>query len=284
MQAPSVRRPAVAGRFYSAQGKALSRDLDEYLALGSESLAQDEASQPLGCVAPHAGYVYSGHVAGAVYRRLPPLPSYIILGPNHFGRGAPLAMMSRGAWSTPLGEVPLDTALGEAVRQACRLLVEDADAHQNEHSLEVQVPFLQRRVGQFSMLPIAVGSVGYAALESLGHGLANAVKQAARAVLIVASSDMNHYEPDGVTREKDHKAIERILALDPKGLYDVLRREDISMCGYGPAIAMLTAATELGANRGTLVKYATSADASGDRSAVVGYAGIIVYSGKNQTQ
>lgn len=282
MQAPSVRQPAVAGRFYPARAETLSRDLDEYLGLGPDSAAQVEARRPLGCLVPHAGYMYSGHVAGAVYRRLPPLPSYIILGPNHFGRGAPLAMMSRGAWWTPLGEVPLDTALGEAVRQGCHLLVEDVDAHQSEHSLEVQVPFLQHEVGQFGMLPIAVGSVGYAALQSLGHGVAYAVKQAETPVLIVASSDMNHYEPDGITREKDHKAIERILALDPEGLYDVLRREDISMCGYGPAIAMLTAAIELGADGASLVKYATSGDTSGDRSAVVGYAGIIVYSGKEQ--
>jgi MEMO1 family protein len=283
MEAPPVRLPAVAGRFYSARVETLSHDLDEYLTLGPESATQGQTGRPLGCVVPHAGYMYSGHVAGAVYSQLPPLPSYIILGPNHFGRGAPLAMMSRGAWRTPLGEVPLDTALGEAVRQGCHLLVEDPDAHQTEHSLEVQVPFLQRRVGQFGMLPIAVGSVGYAALESLGRGVAHAVKQAGKPVLIVASSDMNHYEPDGITREKDHKAIDRILALDPEGLYDVLRREDISMCGYGPAIAMLTATTELGADEASLVKYATSADTSGDRSTVVGYAGIIVYSGKEQT-
>ncbi len=284
MQARPVRRPAVAGHFYPARVETLSRELDEYLAPGPEAPAEGETGQPLGCVVPHAGYRYSGHVAGAVYRRLPPRSSYIILGPNHFGRGAPLAMMSRGAWRTPLGDVPLDSVLGEAVRQGCHLLIEDPDAHQTEHSLEVQVPFLQRRVGQFGMLAIAVGPVGYAALESLGRGVAHGVKQAGRPVLIVASSDMNHYEPDGITREKDHKAIERVLALDPEGLYDVLRREDISMCGYGPAIAMLTAAIELGAEGASLVKYATSADTSGDRSAVVGYAGIIVYSGKERTR
>jgi MEMO1 family protein len=280
MQAPFVRRPAVAGRFYPAGAQALSHDLDQYLAPGPEAPAERETEQPLGCVVPHAGYMYSGHVAGAVYRQLPPLSSYIILGPNHFGRGAPLAMMSRGAWRTPLGEVPLDDELGEGVRQGCHLLMEDPDAHQDEHSLEVQVPFLQRRVGLFRMLAIAVGSVGYAALQSLGHGIAQAVKQAPEPVLIIASSDMNHYEPDGITREKDHKAIQRILALDSDGLYDVLRREGISMCGYGPTIAMLTAAIELGATRASLVKYATSADTSGDRSTVVGYAGIIVSSGK----
>jgi MEMO1 family protein len=283
MQASFVRRPAVAGRFYPAGLQTLSHDLDEYLAPGPEVPAEGEVGEPLGCVVPHAGYIYSGHVAGAVYRQLPPLSSYIILGPNHFGRGAPLAMMSRGAWRTPLGEVPLDSDLGEAVRQGCHLLMEDPDAHQTEHSLEVQVPFLQRRVGQFHMLAIAVGSVGYDALQSLGHGIAQAVKQAQGPVLIIASSDMNHYEPDGITREKDHKAIQRILALDPDGLYHVLRLEGISMCGYGPAISMLTAAIELGADRASLVKYATSADASGDRSAVVGYAGIIIYSGKAKT-
>jgi len=284
MQAPLVRRPAVAGRFYPAAAETLSHDLDEYLAPGPQVPAVGQAGAPIGCVVPHAGYMYSGHVAGAVYRQLPPLPSYIILGPNHFGRGAPLAMMSRGAWRTPLGQVPLDRELGDAVRQSCHLLMEDPDAHQTEHSLEVQVPFLQRRVGQFRMLAIAIGSVGYAALESLGHGVASAVKEAEGPVLIVASSDMNHYEPDGITREKDHKAIERILALDPDGLYAVLGREGISMCGYGPAITMLTAALELGAESARLVKYATSADTSGDRSAVVGYAGIIVYSGKEVTQ
>lgn len=280
MQASPLRRPAVAGRFYPERVETLSRELDDFLAVGPEMPAEAEGSKPLGCLVPHAGYMYSGHVAGAVYRWLPPLPSYIILGPNHFGRGAPLAMMSKGAWRTPLGDVPLDSALGEAVRQGCHLLVEDADAHQAEHSLEVQVPFLQRRVGQFGMLPIAVGSVGYAALESLGHGVAHAVEHAGKPVLIVASSDMNHYEPDSITREKDHKAIERIVALDPEGLYAVLRREDISMCGYGPAIAMLRAVIELGAERASLVKYATSADTSGDRNSVVGYAGIIVYSGE----
>jgi MEMO1 family protein len=284
MQAPLVRRPAVAGRFYPAGAETLSNELDEYLAPQPQILAEGEARVPMGCVVPHAGYMYSGHVAGAVYRQLPPLPSYIILGPNHFGRGAPLAMMSRGAWRTPLGQVPLDSDLGEAVRQGCHLLVEDPNAHQTEHSLEVQVPFLQRRVGQFGMLAIAIGSVGYAALESLGHGVARAVKHAEKPVLIIASSDMNHYEPDGITREKDHKAIQRILALGPDGLYEVLRREGISMCGYGPAIAMLTAAKELGADGATLVKYATSADTSGDRSAVVGYAGIIVYTGTKRIQ
>jgi AmmeMemoRadiSam system protein B len=155
-------------------------------------------------------------------------------------------------------------------------VMEDAAAHADEHSLEVQLPFLQRTVKDFGFVPIAIGVGGYPSLESLGRGLAEAARRLKQPFLIIASSDMNHYEPDSITRAKDRKAIDKMLALDPQGLYDVLRREDISMCGYGPAVAMLTAAKELGARRAELAKYATSGDITGDRSAVVGYAGIIV--------
>jgi AmmeMemoRadiSam system protein B len=230
----------------------------------------------IGCVVPHAGYMYSGPVAGAVFQRLPARATYIILCPNHTGRGVPLAIMSKGEWLTPLGAVAIDSALAATLRQSCHLLMEDAKAHEDEHSIEVQLPFLQRVVGAFSFVPIAIGVSRYAALDALGHGLAHALKTSAGPVLIIASSDMNHYEPDDVTRIKDRKAIDQILALDPAGLYDVVRKEDISMCGYGPAVAMLTAAKDLGATRAELVRYATSADSSGDRSAVVGYAGLVI--------
>ena len=279
MPAPDVRRPAVAGRFYPSDPETLARDLEEYVRPEPEApgvAAERRFASAIGCIVPHAGYMYSGPVAGAVYRRLPACSSYIILAPNHFGRGAPLAIMSKGAWLTPLGSAPIDGALARSVAHACHLLIEDAQAHAGEHSLEVQLPFLQHLVKEFSFVPISIGIGGYAALESLGRGVAQAVKGAGKRALIVASSDMNHYEPDDITRLKDRKAIDRILALDPHGLYEVVRREDISMCGYGPAVAMLTAARELGAERAELVKYATSADASGDRSAVVGYAGIVV--------
>jgi hypothetical protein len=208
--------------------------------------------------------MYSGHVAGAVFGRLPKRSTYIILCPNHTGRGAPLAIMSSGEWLTPLGRVPVDFALAGLLRRSCHLLMEDAEAHEDEHSLEVQLPFLQRSVGEFKFVPIAIGVGGYAGLESLGHSIAQAVGPTAT-VMIVASSDMNHYEPDSLTRAKDRKAIDKILALDPPGLYEVLRHEDISMCGYGPTIAMLTAAKDLGAQGAELIKYATSADTSGDR-------------------
>jgi len=274
MPVPAVRHPAVAGRFYPARPETLTRQLDEYLAPKAQASERNEAA--LGCVVPHAGYMYSGHVAGAVYRQLPARGSYLIFCPNHTGRGAPLAMMSSGEWLTPLGPVAVDCALAQTLRHSCHLLMEDADAHEDEHSLEVQLPFLQRAVGGFSFVPIAIGVGGYSTLETLGHSIAQALKRLERPVMMIASSDMNHYEPDSITRLKDRKAIDKILALDPSGLYDVLRREDISMCGYGPTIAMLTAAKDLGAQKAELVKYATSADTSGDRSAVVGYAGIIV--------
>lgn len=264
----------MAGRFYPAKPEKLKHDLEEYMGPGAEGA--DKVADALGCVVPHAGYMYSGRVAGAVYRKLPTRSSYVILCPNHTGRGAPLAIMSSGAWRTPLGEAAIDSTLAASVRNACHLVMEDAAAHADEHSLEVQLPFLQHAQRNFSFVPIAIGVGGYTVLESLGHGLAQAARLTKEPLLIIASSDMNHYEPDSITRVKDRKAIDRILALDAQGLYDVIRREDISMCGYGPTIAMLTAAKELGATKAELVKYATSADAGGDRSAVVGYAGIIV--------
>jgi MEMO1 family protein len=202
--------------------------------------------------------------------------SYIVLGPNHFGRGAPLALMETGSWLTPLGQVALNPVLAKVVRQACPAIVEDAAAHAGEHSLEVQVPFLQHRGPWFTLLPIAVGVGDYETLEALGHAVSQAAQSSSELVLIIASSDLNHYEPDDVTRVKDGKAIDRILDLDPRGLYETVLRERISMCGFGPAVATLVAANDLGARRAELIKYATSADAGGPRDSVVGYAGIIL--------
>lgn len=266
-----LRQPAVAGRFYPARKETLERDLDSYLAPQGDAFPG-----AIACLVPHAGYMYSGHVAGAVYGKLAPRPCYIVLGPNHRGYGEPLALMSGGAWLTPLGEVPLNPALARAVQDACPRLTENAEAHAGEHSLEVQIPFLQRSSGAFTMLPIAVSVGEFESLETLGHAVAAAVRDSAQPVLVVASSDLNHYEPDGVTRVKDRKAIDCILDLDAARLYETIFRERISMCGFGPAVAMLVAARELGAKQATLVKYATSADAGGPRDSVVGYAGIIV--------
>jgi AmmeMemoRadiSam system protein B len=274
MESSVIRTPAVAGQFYPSNREALTKALENYL--GPEVSPAEIVPDAIACIVPHAGYMYSGHVAGAVYRRLPFSSSYLILCPNHFGNGQPLAIMSRGYWQTPLGLVPLDEALAETLQQNCSEITEDAEAHSEEHSLEVQIPFLQQRVRNFSFVPLAIGAVGYERLMELGQGIAKTLKNFPKPVFVIASSDMNHYEPDRMTRGKDRKAIERILAFDPAGLYEVLRREKITMCGYGPAIAMLTAVKELGAREALLEKYATSADAGGSVSSVVGYAGIII--------
>jgi len=265
-----VRSPAVAGQFYPARAETLLRDVRQY------SVAKAERVRAIGCVVPHAGYMYSGHVAGAVYASLELPKRFIILCPNHTGMGAPLAIMSNGNWRTPLGEARIDQRLATGLKAACSFLQEDTEAHRSEHALEVQIPFLQALVEEFSFVPITVGIGQFEVLEALGHAIAEVVSSSHERVLVIASSDMNHYESDAVTRVKDRKAINQILALHPEGLHEVVHRENISMCGYGPTVAMLTAARDEGAQRAELIKYATSGDISGDRDMVVGYAGIIV--------
>jgi len=267
----SLRSPVVAGRFYPARPEILREDLESYVVRASEPIAA------IGCVVPHAGYMYSGRVAGAVYGALALPESFVILCPNHSGHGMNQAAYASGEWLTPLGRVPVDSELAAHVLRECSRVREDPAAHAQEHSLEVQLPFLQHLLARFAFVPITLGSVSVAELEELGEGLARAIAACGRRVLIVASSDMNHYEPDSRTREKDRAAIERILELDGRGLYDVLRRTGNTMCGYGPVIAMLSAARRLGAAKAGLVRYATSADAGGPREQVVGYAGIVVY-------
>jgi len=265
-----VRHPAVAGRFYPRDPNILFHDVRSYLS------PQTATSPGLGCVAPHAGYVYSGLVAGAVYSQLEIPQRVIILCPNHTGKGRPLAIMSSGSWETPLGPAAIDSALADALKKRFPLLTEDADAHRCEHAIEVELPFLQACRPDFTFVPIALGTGQFETLEKLGEAVAEAVQAQNQRILIVASSDMNHYENETVTRTKDHKAIERMLALDARGLFDVVMKEEISMCGFGPAVVMLTATKRLGATSAELIKYATSGDVSGDRDMVVGYAGIVV--------
>jgi AmmeMemoRadiSam system protein B len=270
----SVRHPAVAGRFYPGNPDALARDLHTYLAPPESVGSSTEKIRALGCVTPHAGYMYSGHVAGAVYARLELPRRYIILCPNHTGMGEPLSINSEGSWLTPLGEAQIDTELAAALKDTFPALHDDTLAHRSEHATEVQIPFLQTLAGDFRFVPIAVGVGRFDVLEALGLAIAEVLAPNPGQALIIASSDMNHYEADHPTRTKDRKAIDEILALDPHGLYDTVKRENITMCGYGPTVAMLTAAKRLGATKAELIKYATSADVSGDYDYCVGYAGI----------
>jgi AmmeMemoRadiSam system protein B len=250
----TVRHPAVAGRFYPKDRETLQKEIQSYFP------TQVASAPALGCVAPHAGYIYSGAVAGAVFA----------------GVDLPQRIMSSGAWETPLGPVPIDSGLAEALKKRFPLLTEDADAHRSEHAIEVELPFLQSRRPGFTFVPIALGTRQFDILEKLGEAIADTVLAQDERILIVASSDMNHYENDAVTRIKDHRAIEQMLALDARGLFDVVTKEQISMCGFGPTIVMLTATKRLGATKAELIKYATSGDVSGDREMVVGYAGLVV--------
>jgi AmmeMemoRadiSam system protein B len=266
-----LRLPAVAGRFYPSDPAELTALIHKYA--GSDPGHAPIAARA--CLVPHAGYVYSGHVAGAVLARIALPKKIIILGVRHYPRGEPAAILSSGAWRTPLGDARIDEELAEALKKDCPLLREDSVAHSAEHSLEVQLPFLQALAPDFTFVPVALGTVRFESLVSVGEAIARVLAASEENVLLLTTSDLNHYQDDATTRVKDRKAIEQLLALEARGLYDTCRREEISMCGLGPAVAMITALKALGVNKPELVKYATSADVSGDRDAVVGYAGII---------
>ena len=265
-----MREPAVAGRFYPRDAAKLRADVVSYLSPPAEPVPA------IGCITPHAGYMYSGRVAGAVFSRIEIPACCIVLCPNHTGFGRPLAIMKEGAWRTPLGDLPIDSDLAARLMQAFPALVADSAAHRSEHAIEVELPFLQVIRPDVKFVPIAVGTGQLMLLELLGEAIATVISGHEHRVLIIASSDMNHYEDDTTTRLKDRKAIDQILALDPRGLYETVMRESISMCGFGPAVAMLTSAKRLRAQTAELAQYATSGDVSGDRETVVGYAGIIV--------
>jgi hypothetical protein len=267
-----IRPPAVAGTFYPSDPRELVRQIDEFT-LAAAPAAKIAAR---GCLVPHAGYMFSGHVVGAVFASIEIPARCILLGPRHYPRGEAMAILTEGSFATPLGEARIDSELARALAYECPRLREDAVAHEREHSLEVEIPFLQRLAGDLQFVPVVIATDRYPAIEELGRAVARVVAAQKEAVLVIASSDLNHYESDAITRAKDEHAIARILALDPQALYDTVRREQISMCGYAATVAMLVAMRELGATDARLVRHATSGDINGDREHVVGYAGIVV--------
>lgn len=268
-----LRPPAVAGQFYPSDPRELTRLIQKFTATepGADKV------RVRACLVPHAGYIYSGGVAGAVFSRIHLPKRIVVIGVRHSPPGADLAILSEGAWRTPLGDAPLDEALAQGLKEHCPRLREDSVAHRREHSLEVEIPFLQVLDPSFRFAPVAVGTLRLSDLRELGLALGRVLQENDEEILIVTSSDMNHYEDDETTRQKDARAIERMKVLDAQGLYDTCREEGISMCGLGPAIAMLTAMKEIGAECGELIRYATSGDVSGDRDAVVGYAGMVFH-------
>lgn len=267
-----IRAPVVAGQFYSGSKEAL---LKEIAGLGSNNSMQEDA---IGVVCPHAGYVYSGEIAINVLGSIKPKERYIILGPNHTGLGAYFSLSTARCWKTPLGDVEVDKELSDRIRKNSKYIKNDDLAHSHEHSIEVQLPFLQYLNKSFKFVPIVISYADSDAYREVGLGIARSVKDLGleKKVTIIASSDMTHYESQESARKKDRAAIEAMLKLDEKELFEKVTSMGITMCGYAPAIITMVASKELGAKKARLVRYATSGDASGDYSSVVGYAGITI--------
>ncbi|MDO8736463.1 MAG: AmmeMemoRadiSam system protein B [Thermoleophilia bacterium] len=264
-----VREAAVAGQFYPGTRPGLERAVKEMIGPGPKRSA-------LGVMVPHAGYMYSGRVAGEVYGAVEMPRTFIILGPNHSGLGPMASIMASGVWRLPGGDAVIDESLSASLLSHSGSLEADDRAHVFEHSIEVQIPFMQYLVGQVSFVPVSMMDHSVDVCRDIGEAVAVAVKESKNPVLIVASSDMTHYESQAIAQEKDNLAIDRLLSLDPQGLLETVQSNHISMCGVAPAAAMLFACRKLGATEAHLVRYETSGDVTGDYSQVVGYAGVVV--------
>ncbi|CAK8719494.1 MEMO1 family protein EYX74_03260 [Candidatus Electronema halotolerans] len=267
------RLPAVAGRFYEADPIQLRKTVLELLPAGRKKAKAKTAAKLL--IVPHAGYVYSGWVAGKVFASAKIPETVVLLGPNHHGLGAPLAVSTED-WETPLGQVPLATELAAALASNSILFTADDLAHQHEHSLEVQLPFLQTLQPKLRIVPICVSRLPLPQCRLAGAELARALKNFAQPVLLVASTDMSHYEPRHQASEKDQLALGDILSLDPASLHRTVLIKRISMCGVIPVIIALYAALELGAEQADLLCCTDSGYVSGDAERVVSYAGLTV--------
>lgn len=266
---PPVRKPYVAGSFYPAQAS----ELREFLATSLTPFSP--LVQPKAVILPHAGYLYSGRTAAEVVRRVQIPDVCFLVGPNHGGEGHPFALFSEGGWETPLGVAPIERDFAGALLEASHDLSPDSEAHAREHSLEVEVPFLQHRHPEVKIVPLVIGSLNQDWVRRVALSLIETLKTQTR-FLIVASTDMSHYESDEAVRKKDPYALRAIEALDEEGLAETVKRHRISMCGLMPVYFALILLKALGAKKATLIDYRTSAEASGDYDRVVGYAGFII--------
>ncbi|MDP3730794.1 MAG: AmmeMemoRadiSam system protein B [Candidatus Omnitrophota bacterium] len=269
-----IRNPAAAGQFYAGSRESL---IKETVKLTQPSPEKKEDA--IGVISPHAGYVYSGSVAGLTLGSIIPKPVYVIMGPNHTGLGSPFSLSTSDSWATPLGSVTINKTLAEKIIKNCPQISKDEFAHTQEHSIEVQLPILQTLQENFTIVPIVISQGGIELYRKIGQGIAKSIKELKleKDVVIIASSDMTHYESQKSAEKKDSRAIDAILKLDEEALVECIEKFDISMCGSAPAAIMIVAAKSLGARRALLIKYQTSGDISGDYSSVVGYAGIVIY-------
>jgi AmmeMemoRadiSam system protein B len=265
-----IRKPAVAGAFYPGTRREIEDMVRSFVEDGQEK------ESAFGVISPHAGYIYSGKGAGILYSRVEIPPDVIIMCPNHRGYGADVAIMSDGTWEMPTGNVELNSELAGMIMARSDLVEDDASAHSAEHSLEVQIPFIQHFRPDFRLVPICLSRVSRDECEQIGDAIADAIQAYGRKVLVVASSDMTHFESAKEAKKKDDLALKEIKALNPKGLYDTVIKNRISMCGFIPAAIMLFAALKLGARKAEVVDYRNSGDVTGDYSDVVAYASVIV--------
>jgi AmmeMemoRadiSam system protein B len=256
--------------FYEGHRERLEREVRSMLPSGVEP------APAFGAIVPHAGYIYSGPVAGEVYARIAIPERVVILCPNHTGRGVPASLEPSEAWRTPLGDVPVNRRLSDRLLELAPSLERDSRAHAHEHSLEVQLPFLQTLRPDVEVVPICLGEPDLELCREVGHALAAVRAEETDPPLLLASSDMNHYESREVGSRKDAIALARVEGLVPEGLFAVVRSERISMCGFLPATALLFAARESGAKEAHVVARRDSGDETGDTDSVVGYAGVIV--------
>ncbi len=266
-----TRKPVVAGYFYPVNQRELLYELEEYMPKSGNLNAY-------GAICPHAGYVYSGHVAGAVYTKIKPKDIYILLGPNHTGYGSDIAIMTEGEWEIPLGKIKIHTELAKKIIENSEYAKEDIQAHIYEHSLEVQLPFIYKTNSDAKIIPIAIKMVSLKSCISLAKTISESIQalKLNEKVILISSTDMSHYLPDDLAREVDALAIEKIKNFDPEGLYNTVLKNKISMCGFLSTVIMLYATKLLGAKEVQIVKYATSAEVSRDYDRVVGYLGALV--------
>jgi MEMO1 family protein len=265
-----LRTPAVAGQFYSSSPEQLRKDLSVLIKKSTPEI------KAYGIISPHAGYVYSGSTAGKLFGLVHIPSTVLIIGPNHHGRGEPAALYPDGGWQTPLGVVPVNSRFNSLVKQHTPFVQFDVEAHKNEHSIEVQLPFLQYLRPDISFAALCLGHGDFRSLYEIGQGVANAIMEFGEDVLMIASSDMTHYESAASALRKDSLALEQILRLDPESLLRVCSSERITMCGVVPSAVMLVAARQLGATKAEQIDYTTSGDVTGDQNQVVAYLSVVV--------
>jgi MEMO1 family protein len=266
-----MRKTFVAGSFYPDREEALLSEIEALV----PSVLESEKHEAIGAIVPHAGYLYSGRVAGDVYGRIKGRDTFIIIGPNHTGMGERFSL-SMDDWATPIGEIRTDVDLAEEIIEKAPFVKDDPASHVAEHSIEVQLPFIKKLFPGALIVPLCVSSCDISELKAAGEAIADAVRALGKKVTILASSDMTHYEPRISASKKDKRAIDAVLAMDATRLVETVNKEQISMCGWGPSAIMIFAARELGAGSGELVIYSDSGYITGNESEVVGYAGIIL--------